>query len=303
VREKRRAHDEAMRRSPRIALCAVTSVLALAISSCSSPPTGSSVAAASSHHAATRQHAHRRWRHILIVVEENRTYGDVMHAPGARYVRHLARTGANFTDFHQETHPSQPNYVALFAGRTHRLDDSCPHRLHGHNLGWQLARHRMRFAGYSEGLPRRGWLGCWSGEYLRRHAPWTDYGNIDRGVGRSLAAFPHRYAKLPAVSFVIPNLRHDMHDGSIAAGDHWLQRHLHRYIAWARKHHSLFVLTFDETDYSGSRIPTIAVGDGVPHRRIAQQANHYNLLRTIEDGLHLSPIGHARHARPIKVLR
>jgi acid phosphatase len=239
----------------------------------------------------------------VIVVEENRTYGDVRHASGARYLRHLAHTGANFTNFHQETHPSQPNYLALFAGRTYSLGDDCPNRLHGHNLAWQLARHRMRFAGYSEGLPHRGWLGCWSGQYLRRHAPWTNFHNIDRTVGRPMSDLPRHYAKLPAVSFVIPNLRHDMHDGSIAAGSHWLRRHLHRYIAWARKHDSLFILTFDETDYSGTRIPTIAVGDGIPHRRISQRANHYNLLRTIENGLHVAPIGHARHARPIRALR
>jgi hypothetical protein len=39
---------------------------------------------------------------------------------------------------------------------------------------------------------------------------------------------------LPAISFVVPDLRHDMHDGSVASGDRWLRKKLDRYVRWAR---------------------------------------------------------------------
>ena len=238
-----------------------------------------------------------------MVIEENHSYGTVLRDRSAHYFRHLAHTGVNFTNFREETHPSQPNYLALFAGRTFGADDSCPLNLHSHSLASQMADHHLGFAGYSEGLPRRGWLGCFTGAYLRRHAPWTNFGNVHRGVGRSFAAFPRHYGHLPAVSFVIPNLNHDMHDGTVTQADRWLRHSMGGYISWARTHHSLFVVTFDETDYAGTRIPTIAVGQGLGHHRSGQRIDHYNLLRTIENGLHLPPIGAARHARAIRALR
>ena len=47
------------------------------------------------------------------------------------YLRSLA-TGASLTDMHAETHPSQPNYLALFSGDTHGVrDDRCPLTLGG----------------------------------------------------------------------------------------------------------------------------------------------------------------------------
>lgn len=36
------------------------------------------------------------------------------------------------------------------------------------------------------------------------------------------------------VSFVVPNLKNDMHDRSVATGDAWLQQHLDGYAQWAR---------------------------------------------------------------------
>jgi acid phosphatase len=55
-------------------------------------------------------------------------------------------------------------------------------------------------------------------------------------------------AGLPTVAFVVPNLQHDMHDGSIAEGDRWLKANLDGYVQWVASHNSLLVFTFDEDD-------------------------------------------------------
>ena len=66
------------------------------------------------------------------------------------------------------------------------------------------------------------------------------------------------------MSFVIPNLQHDMHDGTVAQGDTWLQTNLSGYATWAQTHNSLLVVTFDEDDAEpANRIATIIAGASV----------------------------------------
>ena len=118
-------------------------------------------------------------------------------------------------------------------------------------------------------------------------------------ANRPLTAFPRSYASLPALSFVIPNLNHDMHDGSVASGDSWLRSHLGGYVTWARTHNSLLVVTWDEDDYSeANRILTIVAGAHVRATRYTARTDHYGLLRTLEALFGLPGIGAARVPRP-----
>ena len=236
--------------------------------------------------------------HVVVVVEENHSAADVLGNPAAPFMNALARSGTSLTNFFAITHPSEPNYVALFSGSTHgRRDDSCPHRYRGANLGSQLRAARLTFTGYSDGLPSTGYNGCSAGQYARKHAPWTDFANLPRSVNKPLTALPRDFTKLPTVSFVIPNLDHDMHDGTIAEADSWLRRNLGRYARWARTHNSALIVTWDEDDRSaGNRIATFAVGAHVPRAAtVTRRSDHYGLLRTIESWYHLRPLGHSAH--------
>ena len=49
---------------------------------------------------------------------------------------------------------------------------------------------------------------------------------IPAGANRPFASFPTDFRQLPTVSFVVPDLRHDMHNGLVRAGDDWLKRNL-----------------------------------------------------------------------------
>ena len=240
-----------------------------------------------------------RFKHVVVVVMENHSRGQVLRSNDAPYLRRLAHRGIDYTNFHAETHPSEPNYLAMFSGSTHGVsDDSCPLSYKSNNLGHQLRVHGYSFAGYSESLPRTGWTGCSQGSYARKHVPWADFTDLPRSVNRPFSRFPKHFAKLPTVSFVVPNLDHDMHDGTVAAGDSWVRRHLGRYATWARTHHSLLIVTFDEDDDTARNlITTIAVGQGVPSRASHRHLTHYGMLAAIEHIYHLPRIGHARHAR------
>jgi phosphatidylinositol-3-phosphatase len=255
--------------------------------------------------------------HIVVVVEENHGYDDIIGTENAPYINHLAKEGTLFTNSEAITHPSQPNYLALFSGSTQDVDgDIC---LEGKgpyttpNLGAALLNAGYTFKGYSETMPQMGFLECTYQEkegydYARKHAPWVDWqGDKENGLPDStnqpLTDFPSDFNKLPTVSFVIPNEGNDMHnidlDGDTAAikrGDQWLKDHLSAYVEWAKAHNSLLILTFDE-DQKGSmlhnHIATIFVGQMVKHEMSSSDIDHYSVLRTIEGMYNLFPSGNA----------
>src|SRR5262249_42278514 len=100
---------------------------------------------------------------------------------------------------------------------------------------------------------------------------------------QTFSAFPADFSTLPTVSFVVPNLCNDMHDCPIATGDAWVQTNIDPYVAWARAHNSLLVLTFDEDDYSqANQIPTIFAAALVIRGDYAERIDHFSVLATLE---------------------
>ena len=239
--------------------------------------------------------------HVVIVIEENHSYNEIVGSPAAPYINSLAAQGALFTHSSATTHPSQPNYLDLFSGSNQGVtDDSCPHSFTTANLGRYLLNASLTFAGYSEDLPSVGSTVCTSGAYARKHAPWVNFTNIPTTTNLPFSYFPSDYTTLPIVSFVIPNLNNDMHDGTIQQGDGWLQQHLNGYVQWAMTHNSLFIMTFDEDDSSqGNRIATIFVGQMVVPGQYSESINHFNLLRTLEDMYNLPYAGVSGNYQPI----
>ena len=239
--------------------------------------------------------------HVLIVIEENHAYTEIVGSPAAPYLNSLAQQGALFTESFGIRHPSQPNYLALFSGSTQGItDDSCPHYFGGPNLGRELIDASFTFAGYSESMPTNTFTGCGSGGYARKHNPWVNFTNVPASANLTLASFPTDFGMLPTVAFVIPNLGDDMHNGSVHGGDSWLKAHIDAYAQWATTHHSLLIVTWDEDDHSQSNhIATIFVGPMVQPGKYCGHINHYNVLRTLEDMFGLPDAGASANAAPI----
>jgi len=233
---------------------------------------------------------------------ENHSYADIVGDPAAPFINELARRGALFTRSYAITHPSEPNYLALFSGSTQGVaDDGCPYRFSAPNLAADLIKAGKSFAGYAEDLPGSGSPACSAGEYARKHVPWIDFSNVPSSVSLPFTSFPAAaFARLPAVSFVIPDLCHDMHDCSIATGDTWLRAHIGGYADWAMSHDSLLILTWDEDDGSqANHIVTIFAGQPVRPGSYAEPITHYSVLATIEAAYALPRDGQAATATPI----
>uniref|UniRef100_UPI0035585D64 alkaline phosphatase family protein n=2 Tax=Mycobacterium montefiorense TaxID=154654 RepID=UPI0035585D64 len=245
--------------------------------------------------------------HIVIMVEENRSEGHIIGSPQNPFINALASHGANMAQSFAETHPSEPNYLALFAGNTFGVTkDSCPINAgNAPNMASELLGAGYTFIGYAEDLPAVGSAVCTSGKYARKHVPWANFTNVPPTSSMPFSAFPQgNFDSLPTVSFVIPNNDNNMHDGSIAQGDAWLNRQLSGYANWAVANNSLLIVTWDEDDGSASpgsrnQIPTIIYGAHIAPGTYSEQISHYNLLSTIEQMYGLPKTGNAANAPAI----
>ncbi|MEU7867209.1 alkaline phosphatase family protein [Dactylosporangium sp. NPDC049140] len=257
-------------------------------------------AAASSAQAATSV---PRFDHIVLVMFENKAYSQISGSGSAPYFNSLASQGAKFTKSYAITHPSQPNYIALFSGSTQGVtNDDCPKNFTGTNLQSQLSGAGLSFKGYSESMPSNGYTGCSSGNYQRKHNSWVDFASVPAASNLTYASFPSssNYASLPTVAFVTPNMCNDMHDCSVGTGDTWLKNNLDAYAQWAKTHNSLLIVTFDEDNRLAlNQIFTVFVGAGVKTGTYPEKINHYNVLRTIEGAYGLPGIGGAASLAPI----
>ncbi len=252
--------------------------------------------------------------HVVVLVLENHGYGQIRNAVAAPYLNSLVDDpySALFTQSFGLSHPSQPNYLQLFSGSNQGiLDNALPGILPftTANLGASLLNNAHTFIGYSEDLPAASYNGEYFANYVRKHNPWVNWqgaslNGIPASSNQPFTAFPSNYNLLPDVSFVVPNLMNDMHDGTdpsrIATGDTWVQQNLNGYIQWAKINNSLLIITFDEDDgASNQQVFTLLIGDMVQHGTYANVINHYNILRMLEDMYALPHAGNASTASTI----
>lgn len=240
--------------------------------------------------------------HIVICILENHSYSEIHNNSAAPYINSLLND-SNCAVLPQSfglTHPSQPNYLMLFSGSNQGVvNDNVPSGTpySTPNLGAALLQHGFTFTGYSETMPYSGYIFATASKYVRKHNPWVNWqgtgtNGIPSSLNQPLTSFPASFSALPTVSFVIPNLDNDMHDGTIATGDAWVQSHLSSYVQWCKTNNSLFILTFDEDDKSANnQILTLFVGQDIQGGIYNQPITHYNVLRTIEDLYYLPLAG------------
>ena len=239
---------------------------------------------------------------------ENHGYEDIIGNSSAPFINSLAQENALMTSSYGLVHPSQPNYLMLFSGSNQGVtNNNIPTDIpwSAPNLGASLMQSGFTFKGYSDGLPSVGFNGTSSGAYQRKHAPWTNWqGSSTNGISsnrhRPFTDFPTNYNYLPTLSIVVPDQNHDMHDGTVAQGDSWVESNLGGYISWAKTHNSLFILTFDEDDGDNlNHIVTVFAGEMVEPGSYATSCNHYDVLRTLEDMYGLTYAGNSASANTI----
>jgi phosphatidylinositol-3-phosphatase len=259
-----------------------------------------------------------RLKHVWVFVMENHSYNQIIGSTHAPYISHLARRHGVATRMYAVTHPSLPNYLAMISGGTHGChSDSCERGIPGKTLTTQLSRHGLKWRGYFQGLPERGYTGDDVGDYVQHHNPFVYFRTItsrpkQRSHIQTLRALRRSLRRPPAFSYVVPDDAHNMHSAAIIDGDRWLQQWVPRVVnSRGFRHHGAIFITFDEADKSdlsgccmagidGGHQPFVAiVHNGPRHVRLTKRRTAYSLLRTIEDGFGLRHLGRAAQARPL----
>jgi phospholipase C len=229
--------------------------------------------------------------HVVVIVLENETAKNAAVQP---YLAELAQRGASLTNYHAITHPSRPNYIAMFAGDTYGVTSDSSVTVAAAHLGDLLEERGATWRVYAENYPGNCFLGSSTPDgYVRRHTAFLDYKNVQEDprrcryvVDASRFAADVATGGLPSFALYVPNNVHNGHDTDVSTADTWLRGWLDPYLSDPRLATTLFVVTFDEarTTDPTNIIYTALVGAGVRHGAVSNQLyGPYSLLRTIEE--------------------
>jgi acid phosphatase len=248
------------------------------------------------------------FRHIVVIVFENKEYASVIGNTDAPTFNWLARRYATLTRYYGVAHPSLPNYLALVSGSTQGVTSDCTTcDVSAPNLADTLAQAGKTWKLYAEDLPSPGFTGAGSRGYAKKHDPFVYFRSVLNDSTRLQLVVPltqlvadERARAVPDFAFVVPNLCHSMHDCSVRTGDTWLRMNLPPLLKLPR---TVVFVVFDEGSsdaHGGGHIPALALGTAVrSHARFTGVTSHYGLLRTIEDAWGLPRLGQSARARPI----
>lgn len=253
------------------------------------------------------------YNHIVILVLENHSIGQIVDNPYMPYLNSLLPQAAVFSKYYAITHPSQPNYIAMYSGSQQGVYDNlipANQPFTTPNFGRALIDSGYTFKGYSEDLPYVGFNEASHNLYQRKHAPWTNWLNAPQNglpdsIHQPFTNFPADFTQLPTVSYVIPHQLHALHDlpndtTTYQNADNWLQTELDAYIQWCKTNNSLFVLTFDEDNYlDNNHILTFFIGEKVVPGVYNQTLTHYDFLHTLEYIYQLPHFANSSTGKPI----
>lgn len=239
----------------------------------------------------------RAFDRAIFVVFENTDYSAAMNQP---FLKKLADTGANFTNFLALIHPSQGNYIALTSGDLYGVKDDGKYDVNARNIVDLLESKGLTWKVYAENYPGNCFVGVSSGTYVRKHNPFISYINIQNNSARcskivDASEFDRDAAsgQLPNYVFYVPNLNNDGHDTGVAYADKWYSKKFGPYVADAAfMENTILITTFDESAGGPvNQIYTSIVGPAVRPGAYADRLTIPSLLKLMEDNWGLGNLG------------
>jgi len=233
--------------------------------------------------------------HVVLIVEENHSYSDVMGNSTMPYFSSLASKYAVATQYYADGHPSIPNYLMLTTGQMETFDDGFSGTISDDNAVRELVNGGKTWKAYEESIPSAGYLGPDAVPYVRGHDPFSFLSDVQNSSSQAANIVPFtQFAAdlannaLPQYAFIAPNLNDDAHDGTLAQADSWLQTNVAPLLAnSAFQSSGLLIITFDESEDSdiangGGHVATLIIGSQVKTGYQSQTLyQHQSTLRLI----------------------
>jgi phosphatidylinositol-3-phosphatase len=237
---------------------------------------------------------------IVIIMEENKTYQDIVGNTNAPYIQSLIAKGTLYTNY-QAAPGSLPDYLLNTSGVSTTTAASG-----SDNIFHQLQAAGVSWGEYEESMPSACYTGGDTGQYKKGHNPAVYYTDIKSDPSACANAVPYTAfdpAHLRAFSYVVPNLAHDMHDGAnkaaeIAAGDAWLSANVPAMLNAGAE----VIVTWDEGNSSNEHVATIAAGGTVAAgAKDGTGYTHPGLLAGLEHAWGFPRLNAAASATPLPI--
>ncbi len=258
-------------------------------------------------------HAPATYRHVIVIMDENRSLSDVIGGAGsaarhaAPYVNTLAARCGLATNYRSATHPSHPNYMAVTGGVDTAANSvnapSIFSQVRSAGGTWRvyqgsMAQNCQRHAGFP---------------YKPQHNPAVAYTSLAGDCTRwdtNLNGLRHDIAAggLPRYAFIAPDQCKDMEiactsgTNAITTGDTWLKAWVPKLLATRgyRTGHTAILITWDEGTHGGGfngedcvsaahlndvscHVATLVISPYVSRGlRSPELFSHYSLLQTTE---------------------
>ena len=233
--------------------------------------------------------------HVVLVVEENHSYSEVIGNASMPYLNSLASQYGLATQYFANAHPSMPNYLMLTTGLTETFDDNFSGTISDDNVVRELVNAGKSWKSYQESIPAVAYLGGDAPPYVRRHDPFSLLSDVQNSTAQAANIVPFtQFAAdlanhaLPQFSFISPNVNDDAHNGTLAAADSWLQSNIAPLLANSDFQASgLLIVTFDESEdadlnHGGGQVATVIVSSKAkPGFKSQNLYQHQSTLRLV----------------------
>lgn len=237
---------------------------------------------------------------LLVVVLENHGRSEALQQ--MPHLRGWAKRYGQATNYDAITHPSLPNYLAIFGGSTFGIHSDCGVGEHScvpaapSVFGQTLAAGRTARA-YQESMSQPCQTGS-GNQYAARHGPWPYWlarnerrlcgaNDVPAGTTHSGRLITDvRRGRLPVTGELTPNVCHDAHDCSLSTADRWLAGWIPKLMSGPDYRHRrlTIVITFDENDGSGpNKVAFVVIDPRLSHVVVRRPANHYALTRWLDE--------------------
>ena len=231
--------------------------------------------------------------HVVIVMEENHGYSQVIGSSAMPYLNSLASKYGLATNYYSDAHPSLPNYFMLTVGNKIASNDSYTGTITGNNIVRQLLLAGKTWKVYAEELPYAGYTGGDHLNYVKHHNPFAYITDVVNSSVEKLNIVPFTQFHtdlasnaLPNYSFVVPDILDDAHSASLAQADAWLKTNIGPLLSNSEFRSSgVLIVVFDEaldsdTRHGGGHVAMVVAGpNAVPGGRYAGLAQHESLLK------------------------
>ncbi|HVA38633.1 MAG TPA: alkaline phosphatase family protein [Candidatus Dormibacteraeota bacterium] len=219
-----------------------TLALILALAVCATAPAASAVV----RDPTPADLAFPHYQHILVIVDENEGFGAVVDSPLAPTITALGKEYGEAAAFYAETHPSEPNYVAMIGGSDFGIQDDdayyckpgmndphckgstkagfVDHTVDAPNLASQLDAAGLTWRGYFGAFDPGHSDVVFSGAsatapaalYGSKHNPFMNFSGLRKELPRHI--FPQAQlardlaaGTLPNFAYIVPDQCDDMH--------------------------------------------------------------------------------------------